>query len=601
MPTIPIFDAGNNQSAGSIAPATTGLATSTANLFLNEGRALAEKIEVQSSKAEAQMKAPIIATAYADGLSKISQGDFSGFGRMEAANAMTAGNPFLMKFAEGARGEATQIARNFLDNELSNRRIQAEKDLQDKRITAQKDIQTGVERRQGIGAMIHENAQIDAANRKQQSDYVKAHDIWARNKQLGINEPEPVEPTPFEKRTGADFGITDIPLPAEGGVSGNGNDLTNSNTSSELNIPTPETGSERVPKNSMNEQPVPEPKRVFTIAGVPFTAPIVQSNGVKIKSVKGLNGTTYELNDPKDVVGKIQLDAYNKAIQLSGEAEAADPAFTKWYVEKLRDKYTVQIDKSNKDKVTASATSTDPNTPKELQKTYYTTDLVIPANADAKTPEIRRPAGAPDAQAIPISGDLVSGGDKSILNQLGGAFKTAGIQVAQKQEQAPQEMNLSEEGKQKILTGLNARASENPAGLEYFKQQAEKAGLDPELIKVTPRVDRKVVQANEADKVLQDQGVNVDKIKQEEEKQKARETFDKKKNLAEKTLENSSSAIKDLKFRISLLEKDLEQMKKEKAPLSDLRFKASEIKRHQDQITEEENRIKESKKFLTGV
>ncbi len=151
-----------------------------------------------------------------------------------------------------------------------------------------------------------------------------------------------------------------------------------------------------------------------------------------------------------------------------------------------------------------------------------------------------------------------------------------------------------------MLSGLVARANENPAALDYFKSQAEKAGLDPELIKVTPKVDQKVVQANEADKVLQDQGVNVEKIKQQEEQQKARIELDKKKNLAEKTVENSKSAIKDLEFRISLLEKDLEQMKNEKAPLADMRFKASEIKRHQDQIDEEQKRLSQANNFLTG-
>lgn len=224
MPTIPLFDPQRNQdlqSTGSIAPATVSLATSTANLFLSEGRALSEKIEAQSAKAEAQMKAPIIATAYADGLTKIAQGNFEGFSRMEQANAMTAGNPFLMKFAEGARSEATQIARNFLDNKLSERRIQAEKDIHASDTTAA--ITKGRESSYTVALR-----QAQAAQAKQDEEDQSAE---AADKQFRIDHPEQAAKTPpFQRRppvktpSRAEFGLsnkfyeTGIPLPTESGT-----------------------------------------------------------------------------------------------------------------------------------------------------------------------------------------------------------------------------------------------------------------------------------------------------------------------------------------------------------------------------------------------
>ncbi len=439
MPTIPIFDSGNNQSPGSITPATTGLATSTANLFLNEGRALAEKIEVQSSKAEAQMKAPIIATAYADGLSKISQGDFSGFSRMEEANAMTAGNPFLMKFAEGARGEATQIARNFLDDRLSQRRIDAEKDLQANRIKATSDLQSGIESRQSrhdyrmeTDAWNRENEKLDQQDALAQSRENQL--AAAQGRQPSVIPKTPRRPAPNPGMF--DINQNDIPLPTEGAA--------NPIQSTDQNIPTAQGATQSAQSTAQpTAQPTGSAPLKLTFGGQEFIAPSIPGANVSLTSIKGPYGETYKVADNADAVAKAKVEAFNKAKELAGKLEGADAGFAKWSADMLSRGYTIQLDTSNKDKITASAEN--PNAPKELQKTYYTTDLVIPADPNKKTPEIDRKAGAPDAQQIPINNDV-----RKLWPDLTSNVKQAGITVSPQQPKSQQVLNITDEAKHAI-------------------------------------------------------------------------------------------------------------------------------------------------------
>jgi hypothetical protein len=114
-------------------PTMTGvIPSSTVNLLQSEGNALAQKIEVQSQKAEAQAKAPAIATAYEDAFTKISQGDLSGFAGLEKANSLAAGNPFLTAMAKDASNTAHQMASQFFQQEQQKRQFEQSATLQTK-------------------------------------------------------------------------------------------------------------------------------------------------------------------------------------------------------------------------------------------------------------------------------------------------------------------------------------------------------------------------------------------------------------------------------------------------------------------------------------
>lgn len=99
-----------------------------AEMFATQGAALAKRIDSIATKAEAQAKAPALATLYSDGLQRVAAGDFTGFAMLGQARAESAGNPFLTAMTEDATKEASRMASMFLDSEISKTRLQAEKE-----------------------------------------------------------------------------------------------------------------------------------------------------------------------------------------------------------------------------------------------------------------------------------------------------------------------------------------------------------------------------------------------------------------------------------------------------------------------------------------
>lgn len=89
----------------------------TANLMAQQGAMLAKQIETKSQQAEAQAKAPAIATLYAQAMTRISEGDFSGFGELERGNAMSVGNPFLENMSKEASDFASRMAGNYMQSQ----------------------------------------------------------------------------------------------------------------------------------------------------------------------------------------------------------------------------------------------------------------------------------------------------------------------------------------------------------------------------------------------------------------------------------------------------------------------------------------------------
>lgn len=130
--SIPLFspDYMSSPTAGGAIP------PATAQLLANEGRALAQKIEENSLKAEASMKAPAMATAYADAFTRLASGDLSAFGTLEKANALGVGNPFLQSMANDAQRTAGQMASRFFEMEAMNNRFAHQESMFNKEQTA---------------------------------------------------------------------------------------------------------------------------------------------------------------------------------------------------------------------------------------------------------------------------------------------------------------------------------------------------------------------------------------------------------------------------------------------------------------------------------
>lgn len=189
--------------------------TKTAQLFLEEGARLSKKIEDSSSKAEAQGKAPAIATAYAEGLSAISQGNFDGFTMMGRAIAESAGNPFLMKMTSDAMQEATNVANNWKSNQMASKRLNASINAQDKIANRQAEL----------GLINTDQAALkerDDENNRRGADYNKRKAAWIEEKKakedIGekMETPEPEKPEPaiepkMRSKTFGGPGVADLP------------------------------------------------------------------------------------------------------------------------------------------------------------------------------------------------------------------------------------------------------------------------------------------------------------------------------------------------------------------------------------------------------
>lgn len=112
------------------------LAPTTVALLASAGESLANTIEQQNQKFDAQMKAPLIGKTYADSLTKIAQGNFEGFKGIAAATAATAGNPILASLFKDFDTAGVRLADSFMDRQAQTGRFDQAEKLQGQRIAA---------------------------------------------------------------------------------------------------------------------------------------------------------------------------------------------------------------------------------------------------------------------------------------------------------------------------------------------------------------------------------------------------------------------------------------------------------------------------------
>lgn len=146
------------------------LSGKTAELLIQDGQKQAADIELQSTKAEAQFKAPAITDLYSSAYQKIANGDFTGFADMQKARSMAIGNPILMKTIDSADELAGHLANNVFaySKQALSQEFQAKK---------QEDLQNRMDDRADKRAEDIQGRQ-DEATAKQL--YMQEHGQWAR-------------------------------------------------------------------------------------------------------------------------------------------------------------------------------------------------------------------------------------------------------------------------------------------------------------------------------------------------------------------------------------------------------------------------------------
>lgn len=340
----------------------------TANLLIEEGRALSKQIEVQSLRSEAQMKAPAIATAYADAFTRLGQGDLSAFGEIERANALSVGNPFLQAMASDAQKTAGMMASNYFDTQQFNSRMAAEREmftqkaglereLQGNRIDAEGKRFEAVEKRQDDQqAAILERQELDdwraseeAKRKEYQAQLMKYNeelDSEVRLAEVEGRSPRkmtpPKEPTPAPKPTPKAKEKFSL-VPHGGGMDFN----------IEVPMPNDPLVNEKLPNGK--KASVIEPDAGLMARGEPPTRPVAQptqQQQTKPQTIERTFGNlTFELPAPKsksDVevsetiktrTGSVNVkrakgdEPVAKLANALADIEAEDPAFSRWVSE----------------------------------------------------------------------------------------------------------------------------------------------------------------------------------------------------------------------------------------------------------------------------
>lgn len=114
---------------GSVSPTTS-------KLLADAGKDIADQIEKQSTKFEAQQQAPEIATMMASGLHLLATGDPQGFNYLASAKAKGATNPFLAKMTSDALEEGQRTFQAHITESAADKRFNVSIDRQDQQINA---------------------------------------------------------------------------------------------------------------------------------------------------------------------------------------------------------------------------------------------------------------------------------------------------------------------------------------------------------------------------------------------------------------------------------------------------------------------------------
>lgn len=173
------------------------ISSAAARLFAEEGRRLAASIEEISLKNEAQAKAPALAAAYATGLSKLSQGDMSGFELLTKAEGESVGNPFLMQMTRSATSEGARMANSYIENQRSqtnilDRQMENQRAMFDRQ--ASDDYRTSVQKIDTEYAEAYAKWQKDEAGRRRQAQ-IEGIQFTPTNPPEKPAYPQPPKPT----------------------------------------------------------------------------------------------------------------------------------------------------------------------------------------------------------------------------------------------------------------------------------------------------------------------------------------------------------------------------------------------------------------------
>lgn len=166
------------------------LSGKTAELLIQDGQKQAADIELQSTKAEAQLKAPAITDLYSSAYQKIANGDFTGFADMQKARSLAIGNPILMKTIDSADELAGHLANNvfaYSKQALANE-FQAKKqeDLQgridDRADKRAKDVQQGQNEGTAKALYMQEHGQWARQTEEDQRQYAAQMKVYEKQK-----------------------------------------------------------------------------------------------------------------------------------------------------------------------------------------------------------------------------------------------------------------------------------------------------------------------------------------------------------------------------------------------------------------------------------
>lgn len=173
-------------------PASVGvIGSKAAELFMQEGAAISKNIEKRALTAEAQAKAPALAAAYADGLTRLAQGDMSGMETLAKARAESVGNPFLTAMTEDATKEGARMASMHIEKSLAEQRMAADAFRTSEAGRRVDQARTDIGYRQELDDYRAQTERVEATNNKLENDWQR--DQNAENELAKAEGREPIK------------------------------------------------------------------------------------------------------------------------------------------------------------------------------------------------------------------------------------------------------------------------------------------------------------------------------------------------------------------------------------------------------------------------
>jgi hypothetical protein len=286
----------------------------TADILAESGARLADRIEMQSTAAEAKALAPGISDLYSSAYQKIAAGDFTGFADMQKARSMATGNPILMKTMDDADHLAGTLAGEYTRTQLAKMQIEKsasidadrdarlnirmKQDAADKSLLAARSYhatETSAWERENADVQRSYEKELSIAQNRQNSENTMARLEGRQPNQIPMPEKPQMRPRPNIDDAMQKFGVQSAgaPLPSQG------LDLSQNPVGDASSVPFQPTSSAVPNSEPVGQAPSMTAPQAKAAAGAePINAPLPSGPGEASQTIDLMSQDTPDAQQP---------------------------------------------------------------------------------------------------------------------------------------------------------------------------------------------------------------------------------------------------------------------------------------------------------------